>query len=688
MTKGNEKRRFCLIGPTYPYRGGISHYNTCLIRELSGAGDICAINFTRLYPGFLFPGTTQLDESARPLTADSTRLIDSINPFTWIRAGVHAARGKPDLVLVQWWHPFFAPAMFTICLVAKLMRRAKVVFICHNVLPHEKSLFGRLLAALAFSVSDGFLVHSREDRDTLLRIRRNAPVIVHAHPIYEFFGTGRLTKEAARAKIGAGSFPGPLLLFFGYIRGYKGLSYLIEAMPLIREKVPATLLVVGEFYDDPAPYAELVERLGLADAVRFENRYVANEEVEGFFVASDLVVLPYVSATQSGIVQIAIALNRPVVATDVGGLSEAVSPEKTGFVVPPRDPAALARGGYPVLRGGMGGEDGAPLRGREEAVLVEGDGRGDRRARAAHREKVSVPMDRTVYVIVLNWNGRDVIGPCLASLSRVTEPPLEIIVVDNASTDGSAEIVGREAPGAELIVNERNLLFAEGNNVGLRRAIERGGSLFLLLNNDTEVDPAFVARMLEALDRDPAAGIVGPKIVYHDDPRRIWYGGGGFFPLVWIPKHENVRSIDGSFPERGGETLWVTGCAMLVRREVIDAVGLLDPSYRIYCEDVDFCLTGAARRMEVPLRTARARAAQGELLERRRHDAVQAREQDREHVQALQAIQAALVENSHGSAAGGALRSARGRAAPGRPLRTLARGHAGDRAGNARSMSL
>jgi len=234
MTRGNEKRRFCLIGPTYPYRGGISHYNTCLIRELSVAGELCAINFTRLYPGFLFPGTTQLDESARPLAAASTRLIDSINPFTWIRAGVHAARFKPDLVLVQWWHPFFAPAMFTICSVLKLMRRARVVFICHNVLPHEKSLVDRFLAALAFSVADGFLVQSREDRGKLLRIRRNAPVLAHPHPIYDFFGTGGLTRDAARAKIGSSA--GPLLLFFGYIRGYKGLSYLIEAMPLIATK--------------------------------------------------------------------------------------------------------------------------------------------------------------------------------------------------------------------------------------------------------------------------------------------------------------------------------------------------------------------------------------------------------------------------------------------------------------------
>jgi glycosyltransferase involved in cell wall biosynthesis len=341
MTRGNEKRRFCLVGPTYPYRGGISHYNTCLMRELAKSGEVRAISFSRLYPGFLFPGTTQFDESRRPLAADSERLIDSINPFTWIRAGVRAARMKPDLVLMQWWHPFFAPVLFTISAVLKLARRGKIIFVCHNVLPHEKSLVDRVLAGLAFALPDGFLVQSGEDREKLMRIRRRAAVVVHPHPIYDFFGTGSITKDEARRKTGAGD--GPLLLFFGYIRGYKGLSYLIEAMPLIREKVPARLFVVGEFYEERAPYEDLVAKLGLGEAVRFEDRYVGNEEVESYFVASDLVILPYVSATQSGIVQIAIAFDRPVIVTAVGGLPEAVVPERTGFVVPPRDPEALAR---------------------------------------------------------------------------------------------------------------------------------------------------------------------------------------------------------------------------------------------------------------------------------------------------------------------------------------------------------
>jgi glycosyltransferase involved in cell wall biosynthesis len=341
MSKGTETRRVCLIGPTYPYRGGISHYNTCLMRELAKDREVRAINFSRLYPGFLFPGKTQLDESSRPLTAESERLIDSLNPFTWIRAGVRAARMKPDLVLIQWWHPFFAPLVFTIAAVLKLARRGRIICICHNVLPHEQSLVDRSLAALAFSLADAFLVQSREDCEKLLRIRKGARVAVHPHPIYDFFGTGNLSKAEARRGAGAGE--GPLILFFGYVRSYKGLSCLIEAMPLIREKVPATLLVVGEFYEDRAPYDELVARLALGDAVRFVDRYVGNEEVERYFVASDLVILPYLSATQSGIVQIAIAFDRPVVVTAVGGLPEAVASERTGFVVPPRDPAALAR---------------------------------------------------------------------------------------------------------------------------------------------------------------------------------------------------------------------------------------------------------------------------------------------------------------------------------------------------------
>lgn len=195
-----------------------------------------------------------------------------------------------------------------------------------------------------------------------------------------------------------------------------------------------------------------------------------------------------------------------------------------------------------------------------------------------------------VYVIVLNWNGEAVIGPCLDSLRAVSGVQLEVIVVDNASTDSSAEIVQRDHPEVELIRNERNLLFAEGNNVGLERAMERGGNLFLLLNNDTEVDPGFLEPMLDILRRRPDVGIVGPMILYHDDPGRIWYGGGDFYPLIWIPRHRNIRRLEGDASQVGGDTGYVSGCALLTRREAIERIGMLDPAYTIYCEDVDFCL--------------------------------------------------------------------------------------------------
>jgi GT2 family glycosyltransferase len=206
------------------------------------------------------------------------------------------------------------------------------------------------------------------------------------------------------------------------------------------------------------------------------------------------------------------------------------------------------------------------------------------------RDPVATKTDgHRVHVIILNWNGRDVLGQCLASLESVTDPPLEITVVDNGSTDSSAGIVREGYPGVELIETGENLLFAAGNNVGIEAALEGGAEFILLLNNDTEVDPGFALEMLRAFD-DPGVGVAGPKIYYHDDPSRIWYGGGGFNRLTGVPFHRSLRRMEGSFDDRPRDTGWVTGCALMARREVFLGLGGLDPYYRIYCEDVDFCL--------------------------------------------------------------------------------------------------
>jgi glycosyltransferase involved in cell wall biosynthesis len=328
------------VGPAWPYRGGISHYNTSLARQLAIEHDVCVLNYSRLYPGFLFPGKTQYDESDSEYRVDSDRIIDSINPFTWIRAGIRAARLKSGLTIVQWWHPYFAPAIVTICSLLKILSRTKIIFICHNVVPHETSPLDRLLSSAAFLTAHAFIVQSEEDRGNLLKIRKKAAVVRHPLPIFDFFKAGEMSREEARA--GIGEAEGPLLLFFGLIRPYKGLKHLIEAMPAIAERTGARLLVVGEFYEDSAPYFDLARSLGVSDRIVFVDRYVANEEVGVFFAAADLVMLPYITATQSAIAQVAVAFDRPMIATRVGGLPEVITEGRTGFLVPPSDPGAMA----------------------------------------------------------------------------------------------------------------------------------------------------------------------------------------------------------------------------------------------------------------------------------------------------------------------------------------------------------
>jgi len=333
--------RICLVGPTYPYRGGIAHFTSLLAREFDRRGDsVKIINFSRLYPSFLFPGKTQYDDSDSPLSVDSDRVIDCLNPLSWVEAGRAAASWGPDLTVFQWWHPFFGPACRTACRTLKRSSDSPVVFQCHNVLPHESSVFDRVLIKLGLGASDAFLVQSVEDGDNLKRLRDNPVMAVNPLPIYDFFDENRYDRSSARAALG---LEGPVILFFGYIRGYKGLDILIDGFAKVLDRMPkATLLVVGEFYDKREPYDERIARLGIGERVRIVDEYVPNEDVEMYFKAADLAVLPYRSATQSAIVQTAFGFEKPVVVTAVGGLPDVVTDGVTGYVVPKDDPGALA----------------------------------------------------------------------------------------------------------------------------------------------------------------------------------------------------------------------------------------------------------------------------------------------------------------------------------------------------------
>jgi glycosyltransferase involved in cell wall biosynthesis len=350
--------RIVLVGTAYPLRGGIAHYVALLWKYLSRSHDVSVVTFSRQYPKFLFPGKNQDESGDAGIKVHSEQWIDSINPFTWISTGFRIRKMNPDLVLFKFWMPFFAPCYGTIAAIARARRKTTTMFICDNVIPHEKRPGDKLLTRFAFRFIDAYVVQSRAvERD--LKSWKKDPVYAYLpHPVYEIFGE-EMPRDAARAALASispalkiESADEKVLLFFGYVREYKGLDVLLDAMPSILKSMRVTLLVVGEFYNDEERYREQAARLDIGHAVRFHSEYVPNEQVAAFFSAADVLTLPYKSATQSGIIQIAYNFHRPVIATDVGGLGEVIVDGRTGFIVPPNDPAALARAVIDFYAGG------------------------------------------------------------------------------------------------------------------------------------------------------------------------------------------------------------------------------------------------------------------------------------------------------------------------------------------------
>ncbi len=330
--------KICLIGPIHPLRGGIAHYNAQLALELGRRHEIIVMSFSRQYPALFFPGRTQFDPGQPPPGLVAEPLLDSLNPLSWIRAARRLAALAPDLVVVHWWNPYFTLCLGTTIRLARRRSRAVVVFICHNVVPHDPFPGTRWLTRFALASCDAWLVHSQADRQELESLRLTGTILVTAQPAARGFGEP-IDKEHARGRLG---LSGNTLLYFGLIRHYKGLPHLLEALPRVLHRVDCTLLIVGEFYDGKDHCLRLIDALGLASNVRVIDRFIPDAEVSLYFSAADLVILPYESATQSAIVPIAYAFERPVVATRVGGLPEAVCDGETGLLVEPHNPAALA----------------------------------------------------------------------------------------------------------------------------------------------------------------------------------------------------------------------------------------------------------------------------------------------------------------------------------------------------------
>ena len=339
----NKLKKIVMIGPVYPYKGGISHYTGMMYRELAKKYDVTMISFKMQYPKILLK-REQKDYANDSFAVENTQfLINTANPFNILSVANKIKKMKPDMVIIPWWHPYFAPCfrILEFC----LKRTTKILFVCHNVFPHERFPMDRQLSQMVLKHGDAFVVQSKMDESDLLAVKKNAVQEVDKltpHPTYNAFKMQGMSKKQAREILDIKENE-KVMLFFGFVREYKGLKHIINAMPAIISGIGTVkLLIVGDFDAEREQYINLIKENGVNDYIEIVEGYIPDREVEKYFAACDLVTLPYESATQSGIVQIAYGFDKPVIVTNVGGLPDVVSDGKTGYVVESKNPKKLA----------------------------------------------------------------------------------------------------------------------------------------------------------------------------------------------------------------------------------------------------------------------------------------------------------------------------------------------------------
>lgn len=328
--------KIIILGTAHPYRGGLAVYNERLAHQFQEEGhDVEIYTFTLQYPNFLFPGKTQYSSEPAPKDLKIVRKVHSCNPFNWIKVGIEIARKAPDMLIIKFWLPFMAPCQGTIARIARSNKKTKVITILDNLIPHEARIGDKPFAKYFCGAVDGFLAMSKSVLTDIDIFDKKKPRVFSPHPLYDNFGD-TVSRDEACSKLNLDPTK-KNLLFFGLIRDYKGLDWLIEsfARSVACKSGDVKLIVAGEFYNNGEKYIEQAKNLGINDQIVWHTEFVPDSEVRYFFGAADLIVQPYKTATQSGVTQIAYHFEKPMLVTKVGGLAEIVPDGKVGYSVNP-----------------------------------------------------------------------------------------------------------------------------------------------------------------------------------------------------------------------------------------------------------------------------------------------------------------------------------------------------------------
>ncbi len=335
----NKLNKVIILGTAHPFRGGLAAYNERLAKAFSDRGiNTEIVTFTTQYPSFLFPGKTQFTDQPSPTGYKITRLLSSINPFSWIKTGFYIRKQKPDLIITKYWLPFMGPAFGTVAAIAGFRRETIRLSILDNVIPHEHRPGDKFFTKYFIHFTDAFIAMSDSVLHDLKTFTKRKPALFNPHPLYDHYGNPKSKEDACKI---IGVDPNfNYLLFFGFIRDYKGLDILLDAMAMVGPKNPKLkLIVAGEFYNNSEPYLQQINNLQIEDYIVLKTDFISDDKVADYFSAADVIVQPYKTATQSGVTQIAYHFEKPMIVTNVGGLPEIVPHMKTGLVSEPNSKA-------------------------------------------------------------------------------------------------------------------------------------------------------------------------------------------------------------------------------------------------------------------------------------------------------------------------------------------------------------